>query len=158
MKDVIRFWLNKGVAGFRVDAITHLFEVNKDEFGGRFPDEPLSGNSEDPDSYDYLNHIYTINQDETYDMVYQWRDVFDEFKETDGFTRVMMTEAYGSPDIIMRYFGEGERDGAHMPFNFVLISDVDGSSSAAEIKYAIDKFLTFKPIDKMSNWVVSTAF
>lgn len=154
MKNVVKFWLDKGVAGFRVDAIAHLFEVDKELYGGRYPDEPKSGNDDDPDNYSYLNHIYTQDQDETFDMVYQWRKVFDEFKEKDGLTRVMMTEAYSSPQVTMRYFGEGDRQGAHMPFNFVLISDVNGGSSAAEIKYALDKFLTFKSIVQLANWVV----
>lgn len=154
MKNVIRFWLDKGVAGFRVDAIAHLFEVDKELYGGKYPDEPRASNSEtDPDNHAYLDHIYTNDQDETFEMVYQWREVIDEFKEKDGLSRVIMTEAYSSPQLTMRYFGEGDRKGAQMPFNFVLISDVDGSSSAAEIKYALDKFLAFKPIDTSANWV-----
>ncbi|KOB77337.1 Alpha amylase [Operophtera brumata] len=154
LKNVIRFWLGKGVAGFRVDAIAHLFEVDKELYGGKYPDEPLASSLEtNPDDYGYLSHIYTTDQDETLDMVYQWREVFDEFKEKDGLSRVMMTEAYSSPQRTMMYFGEGDRKGAQMPFNFVLISDVDGSSSASDIKYALDKFLTYKPIDKSANWV-----
>ncbi|CAH4012741.1 unnamed protein product [Pieris brassicae] len=154
MKNVIRFWLEKGVAGFRVDAIAHLFEADKENFGGKYPDEPISGQDlDDPLSYNYLSHIYTKDQDETFDMVYQWREVFDEIKEKDGLTRVMMTEAYSSPQLTMKYFGEGDREGAQMPFNFALISDVNGESTAGEIKYAIDKFLTFKPINKFANWV-----
>lgn len=155
MKNVIRFWLDKGVAGFRVDAIAHLFEVDKELFGGKYPDEPLSGWTDDPDNYDYLDHIYTKDHDLTYDMVYQWREIFDEFSVGDNLTKVMMTEAYASPEITMRYFGDGQRDGAQMPFNFALITDVNQDSTAFEIKYALDKFLTFKPIDKLSNWVVS---
>ncbi|KPI94589.1 putative maltase H [Papilio xuthus] len=154
MKNVLRFWLDKGVAGFRVDAVAHLFEVDKEKFGGKYPDEPLSGNNvDDPESHNYLSHIYTIDQEETYEMVYQWREVFDEYKDKDGMTRVMMTEVYASPEITMRYYGDGVREGAQMPFNFNLITDVDGTSSAAEIKYALDKFLTFKPVDKLANWV-----
>ncbi|CAK1544245.1 unnamed protein product [Leptosia nina] len=154
MKNVLRFWFDKGVAGFRVDAIAHLFEVDKEKYGGKYPDEPISGQDlDDPLSYNYLNHIYTKDQEETFDMVYQWREVFDEFKEKDGLTRVMMTEAYSSPQVTMKYFGDEQQNGAQMPFNFVLISDFNGQSSAGEIKYAIDKFLTFKPIDKLANWV-----
>ncbi|XP_053600401.1 maltase A1-like [Plodia interpunctella] len=154
MKNVVRFWLDKGVAGFRVDAIAHLFEVDKALYGGKYPDEPRSGNrNANPLDYDYYDHIYTKDQDETFDMVYQWREVLDEYKARDGVSRVMMTEAYSSPQLTMRYFGEGDREGVQMPFNFVLISDVNGGSSAAEIKYALDKFLTFKPVDKFSNWV-----
>nr|QOL02375.1 alpha amylase-like protein [Glyphodes pyloalis] len=153
MKNVIRFWLGKGVAGFRIDAINHMFEADKEMYGGQFPDEPRTGYTDNPDDYEYLDHIHTRDQDETYDMVYQWREVFDEFKEKDGVTRVMMTEAYATPQLIMRYFGEGEREGAQIPFNFALISDVDEKSSAAEIKYALDQFLTLKPLDKQANWV-----
>lgn len=156
MKNVLRFWLDKGVAGFRVDAIAHLFEVDKKEFDGKYPDEPLTGRHlDDPQHYDYLDHIYTKDREETFDMVYQWRELFDEFKDKDGLARVMMTEAYSSPQLTAKYFGDGEREGAQMPFNFVLISDVNGDSTAAEIKYALDKFLTFKPINKLANWVVS---
>ncbi|KAJ8726609.1 hypothetical protein PYW07_001307 [Mythimna separata] len=122
MKNVIRFWLEKGVA-------------------------------DDPDNYDYLNHIYTKDLDETIEMVFQWREVFDDFKEKDGLSRVMMTEAYTTPKMAMKYYGNRDRKGAQMPFNFALISDVNGDSSAAEIKYALDSFLTFKPIDEHANWV-----
>lgn len=156
MKNVIRFWLDKGVFGFRVDAVAHLFEVDKNLFGGKFPDEPRAANSEtDPDNHGYLDHIYTTDQVETVEMVYQWREVFNEYKAKDGISRVMMTEAYSSPQMTMKYFGDENREGAHMPFNFVMISDVDGTSTAPEIKYALEKFLTFKPIDKLANWVVS---
>ncbi|XP_013201279.2 maltase A1 [Amyelois transitella] len=154
MKNVIRFWLDKGVAGFRVDAISHLFEVDKALYGGSYPDEPRSGNlNADPMDYSYLDHVYTQDLDETYEMVYQWREVLEEYKARDGLSRVMMTEAYSSPQNTMRYFGNGDREGAQMPFNFNLITDVNGDSTAAEIKYALDKFLTFKPIDKLANWV-----
>lgn len=91
-------------------------------------------------------------------MVYQWRDVFDEFKEKDGLTRVMMTEVYASIQDVVKYFGDGDKLGAQMPFNFDLITDVDASSSAADIKYAVDKFLTYKPVDQGANWVVSVRY
>lgn len=87
-------------------------------------------------------------------MVYQWRDVLEEFTAVDGMPRVMMTEVYASIQNVVRYFGEGELRGAQMPFNFDLITDVDASSSAADIKRAVDKFLTYMPVDKQANWVV----
>ncbi|XP_045513187.1 maltase 2-like [Pieris brassicae] len=155
MRNIIRFWLNKGVAGFRVDAVNCLFEVDKELFGGKYPDEPLSGRTDvDPESHDYLDHIYTKDQNETYYMVYEWRDVFDEISKEDGLPRVMMTEVYASIKDVVRYFGDGDSEGAQMPFNFDLITDVDASSSAADIKRAVDKFLTYKPLDRDANWVV----
>ncbi|CAH2104236.1 unnamed protein product [Euphydryas editha] len=155
MNNIIRFWLEKGVAGFRVDAVNSLFEVDKSLFGGKYPDEPLSGRTDvDPESYEYLDHIYTKDQDETYYMVYKWRDIFDEYTEKDGLSRVMMTEGYATIQNVVRYFGEGDLKGAQMPFNFDLITDVGASSGAADIKRAVDKFLTYKPVNENANWVV----
>lgn len=53
MDDVILYWLDQGVSGFRVDAVNFLFEDPE------LKDEPLSGKTEDSKSYDYTNHIHT---------------------------------------------------------------------------------------------------
>lgn len=65
---MLRFWLKRGVSGFRIDAVPHLFEVKPNE-QSRLPDEPLSGNTKDPEDYGYLKHIFTVDQPETIDMV-----------------------------------------------------------------------------------------
>ena len=53
MNEIIRFWLARGVAGFRVDAVNHLFE-NAD-----LADEPETGTDNDMNSYGYLHHYHT---------------------------------------------------------------------------------------------------
>ena len=55
MKNILKFWTDKGVDGFRMDAVPFLFEDQE------FKDEPLSGKTDDPEDYNYLNHIYTWN-------------------------------------------------------------------------------------------------
>lgn len=53
MKKVLKFWLELGAAGFRVDAINHLFEVED------FRDEPLNDDDTNPNSYGYTHKHYT---------------------------------------------------------------------------------------------------
>lgn len=83
MKDILRLWLSRGVTGFRIDAVPFLYEVEADA-NGDYPDEPLSGSCDDPESYCYLSHIHTQDKDETFDMAYQWRKVLDDFKTQNG--------------------------------------------------------------------------
>lgn len=92
MKEIIRFWLRKGVSGFRIDAVPFIFEtgLNAD---GYYNDEPPSGIcKDDPLSSCYLNHTETKDLDETYDMIYQWRSVVDEeeFKDYTKFVRKLL--------------------------------------------------------------------
>lgn len=156
MKDVLRFWLAKGVSGFRIDTIPTLFEVDVDE-NGNYPDEPLSGHcQDDPLSHCYLNHIYTVDQNETFDMAYQWREVMDEYKNIHGGdTRILMTEAYSSLENIMRYYGDGQRNGSQIPFNFDLLMRTNINSNGKVFKEAIDEWLHAMPQGVYANWVVS---
>lgn len=107
MKDVLRFWLRKGVGGFRCDTVPMLYEVDVND-DGVYDDEPLSGEcSDDPEASKhffgknsnrishifflaqnscYLKHTKTQDLDETYEMIYQWREVLEE-KEFSEFTR-----------------------------------------------------------------------
>lgn len=93
MKDVLRYWLKKDVSGFRIDTIPSLHGVAAVK-NGNYPDEPLRGACEDPKDYCYLKHIYTYDQNETYDMV-EWRELLDKSREQNGGEqRISMTEAY----------------------------------------------------------------
>lgn len=56
MKNIMLFWLKKGAAGFRVDAINFLFEA------ADFRDEPLSGKTNDSLAYDYTLHHAVSDQ------------------------------------------------------------------------------------------------
>lgn len=66
----------------------------------------------------------------------------------------MMTEAYATIDNQIRWYGTEERRGAHMPFNFALISDLDRDSTASDFKGAIDGWLDRVPDFGEANWVL----
>lgn len=85
MKNILKMWLDRGVTGFRIDAVPYLFETVT------LDDEPLSNTCDDPQSYCYLKHIYTSDLVETFDMVYQWRAVMDQYKkDRGGVTRLVL--------------------------------------------------------------------
>lgn len=158
MKNVLRFWLRKGVSGFRVDAINTLFETPPD-VNGNFRDEPLSGKCTDPNDFCYLDHIYTVDQNETFYMVYQWRETLEQFRtENGGDHRILMTEAYTTLENQLRYYGDGVQNGSHVPFNFYLLSNTNRSSKASDFKYLIEQYLHNIPADVEGNWVVIMIF
>lgn len=68
-----------------------------------------------------------------------------------------MTESYSSVDVIKKFYKSenGEREGAHLPFNFQLITTLKNSSKAADIVKMIDDWLKALPEGKATNWVVS---
>jgi alpha-glucosidase len=79
----MRFWLERGVAGFRLDAITTLFEDEK------LRDEPVLGgvNAQgDPN----LDHIYTDNLPEVHGVMRRMRAMTDRYPGE----RVLIGETY----------------------------------------------------------------
>ena len=85
--DNMRFWLDKGVDGFRIDAPIFSYEnIN-------LPDEPRSwDNTSTPFDYSYLNHVYTTCQPETLELVSEWRDLMNSYKSKDNKHRALILE------------------------------------------------------------------
>uniref|UniRef100_A0A1L8DQS0 alpha-glucosidase n=1 Tax=Nyssomyia neivai TaxID=330878 RepID=A0A1L8DQS0_9DIPT len=153
MKGVMRFWLDKGVDGFRVDALQNLFEV-KLQSDGHYPDEPLSNTTTDKDSFEYVSHIYTMDQPETVEMIYQWREVMDEYTMKDKNMRTMMAETDSEISILMQYYGDGVRNGSHIPFNFKMLLYLKNDSNAIAFQERIHLWLDNLPKGCVPNWVM----
>ncbi|XP_063839059.1 maltase 1-like [Ostrinia nubilalis] len=153
MLDIMTFWMEKGADGYRLDAIPHLFETAPDA-DGIYPDEPLSGSSS-PGQPGYTTQIHVRDLIELYDVVYEWRDLSDEFKEKHGGdTKIMLAEAYANITMTMLYYGnERDRIGAHFPFNFDFITNLWAGSTARDFAYTIQRWMTYIPHGKVANWV-----
>lgn len=108
----------------------------------------------DPDDYEYLIHIYSQNQPETYNVVYDWRDVLDTYITSQGEYKIMMTEAYADLQLMIKYYGTQTRNGS-IPFNFSFLGEINKYSTAWDIKTVIDKWMTYMPSGRVANWVVS---
>lgn len=81
MEEILRFWFDKGVDGFRIDAIPFLYETKENLTINKYDDEPKSGYC-NPNEHCYLNHPFTADLDETFEMVYQWRKVTDSYTDS----------------------------------------------------------------------------
>lgn len=156
MKDVLTFWLNKGVDGFRIDAIPFIFETVLDD--GSYPDEPVSGMCSDPTATCYLNHVHTKDLPETFDLVYSWRELLNQYKQDHGGdTRIIMTEGYTSLENKLLFYGDAfGRRGAEIPFNFEMLEKITSTSTPQDYKDAIDEWLNNMPQseDYVPNWVI----
>ena len=145
MKNVILFWMRRGVDGFRVDAVNYLFE---DE---NLTDEPKSEASNVPENdYDYLNHIYTRDLGDMYKVVDSWQKLIDYYVRnwgTDG--KVMILEAYTSMENSIKFYEFGAN-----PFNFMFVTPLGKTSTAFDFKNEIDNWLKAIPANKVPNWVV----
>eukprot|EP00096_Caligus_rogercresseyi_P009388 TRINITY_DN3180_c0_g1_i1.p1 TRINITY_DN3180_c0_g1~~TRINITY_DN3180_c0_g1_i1.p1 ORF type:complete len:642 (+),score=181.57 TRINITY_DN3180_c0_g1_i1:259-2184(+) len=125
LKDVMRFWLELGVDGYRFDSVAHMFEA--EDFG----DEPINedGGSDDPEAYSSLLHTKTYEQPENLDLLAEFRQVLDEkTAEDEANPRIMITEAY--TDDLYKYYGSNGTL-SHMPINFNLISEFKDKSAVS---------------------------
>lgn len=153
MLDVLGFWLDRGVDGFRIDAVPHIYEHRNAD--GSYRDEPISNWNNDPNSYDYLDHIYTKDQPETVQLMYEWRDYLVQYQaQHGGSTRVLLAEAYSPVETLSAYFGNGTRLGTQLPMNFQLMY-LSGYSTAKDVVGSIDYWMqTMWTEHQTANWVV----
>lgn len=77
MKYILNYWLDLGIDGVRIDALKHVYENEN------MIDEPII-DSNIAVNYNNLNHIYTTDQEEIYDLIKEWRLLLDDFKQNDS--------------------------------------------------------------------------
>lgn len=138
--EAMRFWLEKGVDGFRVDVMWYLI---KDEL---FRDNPINPDyKEGMPSSEQLIQAFSSNQPEVHGVVQQFRQLLDEYQE-----KVMIGELYLSIDKMVDYYGANNQ-GAHLPGNHqLLLLPWDPQ----KIGVAIDKYEAALPEGAWPNWVI----
>lgn len=116
VKDICAFWLDKGVDGFRLDAINYIGKHNayKDE-----PENPDYNSSMAP--YYQLKHIYMVDQPEIYPVVQELAQFVQEYADA-----YLIPEAYPSEredkaiQTYKEYYNVGSKNNI-VPFNFEFI-------------------------------------
>lgn len=138
--DVMRFWMRRGVDGFRVDVIWHLI---KDE---EFRDNPVNPNFHPGrPPHESVLPLYTTDRPETLDVVTEMRAVIDEFED-----RVLIGEVYLPLERLVAYYGK-DLSGAHLPFNFALLSAPWHAQGIGDL---IARYEAALPLGAWPNWVL----
>lgn len=138
--DVMRFWLAKGVDGFRVDVIWHL--IKDIEFRDN-PPNPLYVQGRPP--HERILTQYSSDQPGVHEVIAEMRRVTDAFG-----ARVLIGEIYLPLHRLMAYYGN-DLSGAQMPFNFALLSTL---WSARSIEKIIEDYEKALPQGAWPNWVL----
>jgi len=138
--DVMRFWLRRGVDGFRVDVIWHL--IKDDQFRAN-PSNPDFRPGEPP--HHALVPLYTADRPEVHEVIAEMRRVANEFSD-----RVLIGEIYLPIERLVTYYGR-DLGGVHLPFNFSLLSTRWHARAIARL---IDEYEAALPVGGWPNWVL----
>ena len=140
MLGVLRFWLERGVDGFRVDVLWHLMKH------ADFPDNPVNPAwRAGMDPYQALVPLYTTDLPEVHGIVARMRRLLDEYRE-----RALIGEIYLPVERLVKYYGAGLQ-GAHLPFNFQL---VQAPWDAAHLARLVEEYERALPECAWPNWVL----
>ena len=140
MHDVLRFWLDRGVDGFRIDVLHHVIK------DAQFRDNPPNPAYEPTmRPHQVVLSRFTVDQPELQSVITGLRKVVDEYPE-----RVLIGEVYLPMDRLVAYYG-AELNGIHLPFNFSLLG---ASWSAAVLGQVISTYEAALPAGAWPNWVL----
>jgi alpha-glucosidase len=145
MYGAMRFWLDKGVDGFRMDVLWLLI---KDD---QFRSNPVNPHYSGGNTFWSVEAKYTADQPETHEIVREMRALLESYGE-----RVLIGEIYLPIKELVAYYGAeaGETPqlvGAQMPFNFHLIQTAWRADEIAELIRSYEAAL---PSGAWPNWVL----
>ncbi len=140
MYGAMRFWLDRGVDGFRVDVIWHLI---KDAALRDNPPNP--GYEPGQAEINRFLQVHSADQPEVHEVIAEMRAVVEAYGE-----RVLIGEIYLPLERLVAYYGE-DLSGAHLPFNFQLLQT---TWRAREIAALIAEYERLLPEGGWPNWVL----
>jgi alpha-glucosidase len=109
--DVLRFWLARGVDGFRVDVFWHMIK------DAQFRDDPLNRDYRDgePD-FRRVRPLYSADRPEVLEIAVEMRKVLEDYPGD----RLLIGEIYLPVERLAAYYGP-DLGAVHLPFNFNLM-------------------------------------
>jgi alpha-glucosidase len=110
--DILRFWFDRGVAGFRIDVCHAIIKDRelRDDPETTPEDHPLVRTRK-------VKHVFSMNRPEVHDVLRRWRVLADGFDPR----RILVGETYVLDlDSLIPYYGNGA-DELHLAFNFLFV-------------------------------------
>lgn len=143
MADVLRFWFDRGVDGFRIDVLWHCIKAED------FPDNPPNPHFEPwmGEKLKVLQH-HSANQPEIHRIAQSFRQLADGYGD-----RLLVGEICLPLDQLVTYYGSPDAPGVHLPFNFQLI---EAPWNAEELARIIGEYEAALPPGGWPNWVIGS--
>jgi alpha-glucosidase len=144
MYDVMRFWLDRGADGFRVDVAWLLLK-----------DAQLRDNPANPDwqsgAPPWGRHVrlYTENQAGIHAIMQEMRQVTDAYPD-----RILIGEIFLPVEQLVTYYGN-HSDELHLPFNFALLDITAQGWNAGTLHSLISSYESALPQGAWPNWVLA---
>jgi alpha-glucosidase len=144
MMDVLRFWFDRGVDGFRIDVMWHSIKAEG------LPDNPLNPDYR-PEMGEKLKVLQTnsTNQPEIHELAHAFRTLADGYGE-----RLLVGEIFLPLATLMDYYGTPELPGVHLPFNFQLLEAKTWTAEA--LARMIGDYEAALPAGGWPNWVMGS--
>jgi len=143
MENVLRFWFDRGVDGFRIDVLWHCIKAED------LPDNPANPayRPELGEKHLVLQH-HSANQPEIHELAGAFRRIADSYGE-----RLLVGEICLPLADLMRYYGSADAPGVHLPFNFQLL---DCPWTPADLAQCISAYEAALPPSAWPNWVIGS--
>ncbi len=145
MHDVLRFWMRRGIDGFRIDVMGMI--VKHPDLADNDPNPAWRPGSTDEPKYLWNNNA---NYPDVYEAVRGIRRVLDEFP-----ARMAVGEVSGTAEQIAHYYGDELLDGLHLAFNFQLIHEREPILTpwtASQIRRIVANAERYLPAGALSCW------
>ena len=109
---IVRFWFDRGVAGFRIDVCNVIVK------DAELRDNPLATEDDDVEARLFGQRlVYNANRPEVHDVIRRWRRLADACDPP----RILIGETPVKVDALAAYYGDGA-DELHLAFNFPFIT------------------------------------
>jgi alpha-glucosidase len=136
--EILRFWLDRGIAGFRID-VAHGLVKDRD-----LRDDTLADSTDDPRVQAHgLRSDFSMNRPEVHEVFRRWRAI------TDGYDdRVLLGETWVMDvHALSRFYGTGG-DELHLALNVPFILSTPG----AQMREVVERTAATLPRDAWPLW------